>query len=58
MSKIEVLIRRLLAACMRLGGDLWARGIDVLQRRFGVCIYLRKRHLAFLHAGPLTITIE
>src|SRR5687767_13182997 len=45
LKHVEKLINRLFAACIRLpdmGGDLFARGIEVISRRFFVVIWLSK----------------
>lgn len=43
MNNVGILMMRLLDACNRLpdmGGDLWARGIEVIERKYGVDISL------------------
>lgn len=42
-NKVKNLMGRLWDACRRkpeLGGDLWGRGIEVIQRKYGVRIWL------------------
>lgn len=65
-AKIEVLVNRLYRACSRLpdlGGDLWARGIDKIHRKYGCSIWLSRFEPADLTEeqfteGDDTITVE
>jgi len=44
-NRVERLMHRLFCACCRLpdyGGDLWSRGLDVIQRKTGSVIYLSR----------------
>lgn len=57
-------MQRLFAAICRLpdfGGDTWAKGIEVIQRKYGVVIWLSKFQPTEMQAGEspkTTITIE
>lgn len=63
MTSIKILLERLLKACQRrpdMGGDLWSRGIEVIQRRRSVLIYLSKFQPTDVQANEapeMTITI-